>query len=153
MPAIVLRCFAFVWAFSFAGANPAEITGGKPFPVQAAILPDDGEPIAGSAMCALGEECEIFTREQHGFSLSLEVPKGTRCRLGELKLYCAASDCSFSNGRSLREFGHEREFDFYGGSYGHEAVLRQLPKLGSVHLILPESISGCRAPARNSKLL
>lgn len=143
MPTGVFSCAVFALALS-AMAAAADSRNGVSFPVQAAILPDDGEPVAGAATCTLGKDCEIFTREQHRFDLSLKVhEESSRCVSSEITLRCASDDCSFGNGYSKQMFGSERSLDFYEGSDGRELVLRRRAKIGSVLLILPEFVPTC----------
>jgi hypothetical protein len=138
MPTRVFSCAVFAVLLS-ATAAVADSRNGVSFAVQAAILPDDGEPVAGAATCTLGKDCEIFTREQHNFDLSLKVHEGSsRCLSSEITLRCASGDCSFGTGYSRQTFGSERSLDFYEGSDGNELVLRRRTKIGSILLILPE---------------
>jgi hypothetical protein len=138
MPTRVFSCAVFALALS-AMAAAADSRNGVSFPVQAAILPDDGEPVVRTATCTLGKDCEIFTREQHRFDLSLKVHEGiSRCLSSEVTLRCASGDCSFGTGYSTQMVGSERSLDFYEGSDGRELVLRRRTKIGSVLLILPE---------------
>jgi hypothetical protein len=137
MPTRVFSCAVFALALSAMAA--ADSRNGVSFPVQAAILPDDGEPVVRTATCTLGKDCEIFTREQHRFDLSLKVHEGiSRCLSSEVTLRCASGDCSFGTGYSTQMVGSERSLDFYEGSDGRELVLRRRTKIGSVLLILPE---------------
>lgn len=148
MPTRTFSCAVFALALS-AMAAAADSRNGVSFPVQAAILPDDGEPVAGAATCALGKDCEIFTREKHSFGLSLKVHQsGSLCRLSEITLSCESGDCSFGNGYSRQMFGSERILDFYEGSDGRELVLRRRTKIGSILLILPEFGPTC-APLKH----
>ncbi|TAA61672.1 hypothetical protein [Shinella sp. JR1-6] len=147
-----LISFALTLVSFAADTKAAEIAGGVQFPVQVAILLEDGEPFTGDVHCVFGQECKIFTRGQHGLSLSLMVGKRSDYFRGELTLHCESQDCSFSNGSSSLEFDCEREFKFFEGRYSsREAVLRILPKLGSILLILPETVSGCHMPPQRFK--
>lgn len=148
VPTGMFSCAVFALALS-ATVAVADSRNGVSFPVQAAILPDDGEPVVGAATCTLGKDCEIFTQEQHSFDLSLKVHEGSsRCRLSEITLRCASGDCSFGTGYSTQMFGSERSLDFYEGSDGRELVLRRRTKIGSVLLILPEFGPTC-APLKH----
>jgi len=148
MPTRVFSCAVFALALS-AMAAAADSRNSVSFPVQAAILPDDGEPVVRTATCTLGEDCEIFTREQHRFDLSLKLHKGgSLCRLSEITLRCESGDCSFGNGYSRQMFSSERSLDFYEGSDGRELVLRRRTKIGTVLLILPEFGPTC-APLKH----
>ncbi|WP_150129886.1 hypothetical protein [Sinorhizobium sp. RAC02] len=146
MPATWFCCAVFALALS-ATAAAADSRSGASFPVEAAIVLENGEPIAGAAMYTIGEECQIFTREQHTFGLSLKVHVGSsRCLSSELYLRCASGECSFSNGRSGLMFGGERRFDVYEGSDGYELVLRRRSKIGSVLLSIPDFGPPCALP-------
>lgn len=147
MPALLLLCLLFGAFFHTADAFSAEIPGGMPFPVQAAIVQENGDPIIGAVLCAFDTDCTLLAEDAQGFRLSLKVPYGRHCFLKRLSLRCVSGDCSFLNGSSSVEFGEEREFPFFEGSFGRELVYRQRTKLGSVLLIAPDFINRCRMPS------
>lgn len=141
---MMIRGLGLALSLSLANVAAAESAGRAKFPVQAAILLNDGEPVASSVLCLTGQACEIFSQERDGFSLSLAVPEKGACSNMELRLGCVSGSCSFGNGSSTTTFSHERKFDFYEGSeHGNELVFHHRRKLGSVLLILPERSRGC----------
>lgn len=147
MSAPLFFCLFLGAVFHATGAFAAEIPGGMPFPVQAAIVQENGDPIVGAALCAFDADCTLLTEDNQGFALSLKVPYGRRCSLKRLSLRCASGDCSFSNGSSSVDFGEEREFAIFEGRFGQELVYQRQAKLGSILLIAPDFINRCRMPS------
>ena len=92
---MILRCLGLALTLSIANTAAAENANDLRFPVQVAILPDDGDPIAKSALCMVGESCEILTQERDSLGLSLTVPEVGACSHKELRLGCISGDCSF----------------------------------------------------------
>ncbi|MGQ3295553.1 MAG: hypothetical protein ACT6U0_25545, partial [Shinella sp.] len=76
MPTTLLSCAVFALALS-ATVAAADSTNGASFPVQAAILLENGEPVAGAATCTVGEACRIFAKEQQKIDLSLKVSRSS----------------------------------------------------------------------------
>ena len=144
MPARLLCCFAILLALPVV-VSAGESRNGISFPVQAAIMPEDGEPMTAAVLCKIGEDCEIFNRKRHDFHLSLKIQESSRCLVSELSLTCEAGDCSFNNGLSSRMIDDGGTFDFYAGRDGWELVLRKRQKIGSVLLIVPDFGPVCPA--------
>ena len=143
MPAILLFCLAFSFA-----SLAAEAAENATFSVQAAFLPQDGDPVVNTAACSIGEPCRILDEKHHDIGLSLEVWETRKrgCLMQKLSLDCGARDCSFKSGRSNMDFGGIRRFSVFEGSEnGVETllVLRTRPKIGSVFLILPKLGPNC----------
>ena len=150
MFAMMLRCLFAGMLFHASSAFAAEAGHDGRFPIQAAILFEDDEQIAGATTCLVGEACQIFAKESHGVRLSLKVSKRRdHCLVQELSLSCAEARCSFDNGKSNVTFSNQQRFDFFeGGDSGVETllVLRTRWKIGRFLLIVPPLGRTCLAP-------
>jgi len=146
MPRILL--YYLVFALAPLGVNAADKSRGEvEFPVQAAFLPQDDDPVDNAVTCRIGEECQILDETQHTIGLSLNVWESrSHCLMQRISLDCRLDRCSFENGRLQLDFAGERRFDVFEGSgSGVETllVLRTRREIGRVLLILPDLGPAC----------
>jgi hypothetical protein len=115
--------------------------GGLPhqrIPIHFAVLLENDNPIAGDAICIVGQNCKLLETEHPELQLTLNLERDNNRLVGELTVRCE-DECSFANGRPTVEFQEARQFDFFLGQDGINIplVLKPKEKVGRVLLIYP----------------
>lgn len=121
-------------AFCLPVTGSAEQAKSERLQVQFGVLLDNGDPIAGSVTCTIGESCRLL--EQRDLDLRLKLDWEGGYLVKELRLRCL-DECAFSNETTTVKFRDEKEFDFYRkGGFGIPTllVIRPRQKLGRIML-------------------
>lgn len=115
--------------------------GGLPhqrIPIHFAVLLENDDPIAGDAICMVGQNCKLLENKHPELQLILNLKRDNNRLVGELTVRCE-DECSFANGRPTVKFQEARQFDFFRGQDGIKIplVLKPKEKVGRVLLIHP----------------
>lgn len=99
----------------------------------------NADPVAGSATCTLGMDCQLLQTQLPSMEISLKVDAQDHRFISRLKMRCS-DECSFLNGRADVTFEQERQFEFYEGAEQGAKLLVMRPKvrIGRISLIYPK---------------
>lgn len=136
---MLARCIsvfvAFCVSISFAERGFADDPFNATIRVRYAVLFDERDPVAGTALCRIGAICALVKETQPKFEVDLKVGRDDGSLISEVSVRCDR-DCSFANGQSQVRYRDTSKLDVFEGRFGVKVhlVLKPRAKIGQVLL-------------------
>ena len=134
-------CLFFACALLFLSAPRMGFTGDtsdKEIKIGFAVLLHDADPIAGTALCEIGQTCRLLRQEEPKLIVDLKIDHQNDRLVSEIRVDCER-DCSLATGRSVMTLQNQKELDLFADETGILVPLVSRPRktIGKILLIYP----------------